>query len=276
MAVSLFFLLCLVFFVIALGRDSECEAKSSWADIAAAKVDTATISKNDVAPKPKQQQKQPTTASWSSRAASQSSSSQAKPICGAGFHKQLPADAKQYRVRNVYDGDTLTLIDERRVRLIGIDTPEIAERQPYAQEAKKYTRDYCHKKDIFLSFDPKGDKTDKYGRLVAYVWVAVDGGYLCVNEGIVAAGLATVYLATKEVKPRNFTQMLKLQKAARASGLGIWKNFKDYSVVVSRYGSAFHKPNCRHITNSRGVKTIQASDATDQGLHPCRTCLADK
>ena len=74
----------------------------------------------------------------SSSIAEQSSSSTHK---SGAIHSSLPNDAEQHTVRNVYDGDTLTLKDERRVRLLGIDTPEIKENQPYAEEAKAYTKD---------------------------------------------------------------------------------------------------------------------------------------
>jgi len=111
------------------------------------------------------------------------------------IHPSLPKDAEQYTVRNVYDGDTLTLVDERRVRLLGIDTPEIKENQPYAQEAKAYTTDRCHKKDIWISYELSGEKEDHYGRLLCFVWVRSDdgNGYLCINEGIVEAGFANAY-----------------------------------------------------------------------------------
>ncbi|KAI2506581.1 nuclease-like protein [Fragilaria crotonensis] len=56
------------------------------------------------------------------------------------IHPSLPAGAEKHHVRNVYDGDTLTLTDERRVRLLGIDTPEIKQKQPFAEEAKEYTK----------------------------------------------------------------------------------------------------------------------------------------
>lgn len=49
------------------------------------------------------------------------------------IYPSLPEGAEQHDVRNVYDGDTLTLIDERRVRFLGIDTPEIKEKQPFAE-----------------------------------------------------------------------------------------------------------------------------------------------
>ena len=64
------------------------------------------------------------------------------------IHESLPAGAEKYMVRNVYDGDTLTLVDERRVRFLGIDTPEVKEKQPFAEEAKEYTKSRCHKKEI--------------------------------------------------------------------------------------------------------------------------------
>ena len=49
---------------------------------------------------------------------------------GGSSYPTLPSGAQAVSVRNVYDGDTLTLVDERRVRLLGIDTPEIKQKQP--------------------------------------------------------------------------------------------------------------------------------------------------
>lgn len=190
-------------------------------------------------------------------------------------YPSLPPGAEQHSVRNVYDGDTLTLTNERRVRFLGIDTPEVKEKQPFAQEAKAYTKDLCHKQEIHLSFESSGDKEDHYGRLLAFVWVPADGGYLCVNEGIVAAGLARVYLPKKDAQLYNFDKMLKLQKEARAAGKGLWSVFEDYDVVATANGSAFHKRSCEHLSNVRNFREMTASEAVDQGLHPCRTCLAD-
>ena len=248
-----FALLWLASALVVLQAD-ECQAKKSWAEVASAGSAGAipTVPQN--------------TWSWKQQKPSE-----------PGVYSKLPLDAQVYSVRNVYDGDTLTLTDGRRVRLLGIDTPELEERQAFAVEAKHFTKDHCHKQEIYLSFDPKSDKQDRYGRLVANVWVQLEkASYLCVNEGLVASGLATVYLPTKESKPTNFKTLLKLQKLARQAKTGIWSTFSDYNVWVTKYGSAFHQRNCRHIAQSRGLRMLKASVATDEGLHPCRTCLADK
>ena len=190
------------------------------------------------------------------------------------IYKNLPPGAKMFKVRNVYDGDTLTLIDERRVRLLGIDCPEVKEKQAFSQEAKEYTKKQCHQKDIWISFQPNGDQTDHYGRLLAFVWVEDNGGYLCVNEGIVAAGLASVYKPNADAKVSNWDKLLALQSQARVGKKGLWSTFVDCSVYKTSNGSAYHKKDCEHVANSR-LTELKASEAAKLGLHPCRTCLAD-
>jgi endonuclease YncB( thermonuclease family) len=131
-------------------------------------------------------------------------------------YTSLPKGTQKFPVRNVYDGDTLTLVDERRVRFLGIDTPELKEKQAFAQEAKDYAKQYCHKKDIYLLIDG----TDHYGRLLAHIFVPYGGGYLCVNEGLVQEGLAYAYIPNKDEKKFNWTKILALQTEARTSKKG--------------------------------------------------------
>lgn len=194
-------------------------------------------------------------------------------------YKKLPDDAEKHPVRNVYDGDTLTLSDdgEKRVRFLGIDTPELKEKQPFAQEAKAYTKTRCHKKEIWLTFEPGHEKEDHYGRLLAWVWVPAENGkgYLCVNEGIVAAGFAGVYAPSNSKKTHNWDKLIALQKEARSEGRGMWVNFKDYLVVKTANGSAYHRGGCRHLKKVKNLTEVKASEAMDQGLHACRTCLSN-
>jgi endonuclease YncB( thermonuclease family) len=209
------------------------------------------------------------------------------------IYPSLPKAATKYHCRNVYDGDTLTLDDGMRVRFLGIDTPEMKENQAFSLEAKEYTKKYCHGKDVWLTFEESGGKgnelnKDHYGRILAFVWVPLDNNnksnpsqWLCINEGLIASGLAHAYSPSKTKKVHNHDKLLGLQRLARVHKCGQWKSFKDYNVTISPNGSAFHKcknkksttNDCKHLARSKSLSVIQASDAYDKGMHPCRNCL---
>jgi endonuclease YncB( thermonuclease family) len=210
------------------------------------------------------------------------------------IHPSLPKSAKKYHCRNAYDGDTLTLDGDSRVRLVGIDTPELKAKQPFAVEAKEYTKKYCHGRDIWLSFD-SGDETsnkDHYGRLLGSIWVDLGGGatkskncstqWLCANEGLVAAGLANVYSPSGAKKVNNYDKLLGLQKLAREHKCGQWKSYKEEKVIVTPTGGAFHKcedinnvaSDCKHLSRSKNLKVVDSSECYDKGMHPCRHCMS--
>lgn len=95
----------------------------------------------------------------------------------------------------VVDGDTAEIIIDmgNRIRwtqvfrLYGIDTPE--RRQPGHGEATDRLTELL-KRGLSRV---ETHKPDKYGRWLAVLWVAVDGGELNVNETLVAEGLAREY-----------------------------------------------------------------------------------
>jgi endonuclease YncB( thermonuclease family) len=187
-------------------------------------------------------------------------------------YASLPkSGAEKFTVRNVYDGDTLTLVDDRRVRVIGVDTPEMKPSpQPFANEAKEFTKSRCNKKDIWLLIDGK----DHYGRLLGQVFVEQDsGGYLCISEGLVQQGFAYAYTPKIDEKPFNWEKLVTMQHEARDAKRGLWKNFKDISVVKTANGSAYHQRSCEHLSNIRNLQELKVSAASDIGLHPCRTCM---
>jgi micrococcal nuclease len=185
-------------------------------------------------------------------------------------YQTLPAGAEKFQVRNVYDGDTLTLVDERRVRFLGVDTPELKEQQPFAQEAKDYTKTRCDKTEIYLVKEGE----DHYGRLLGWIYVEEsDGGYLCVNEGLIQQGFAFTYTPKKDQTPFNWDKLLELQSEARTAKRGLWSSFIDEAVVATANGSAYHKRSCSHLSNIRNLTEMKISQATDKGLHPCRTCM---
>jgi hypothetical protein len=69
----------------------------------------------------------------------------------------------------------------------------VRDKQGFAQEAKEYTKRYCHGKDVWLTFEEQeggagGDEngkesTDRYGRLLAFVWVPLVGDENKENNG---------------------------------------------------------------------------------------------
>lgn len=213
--------------------------------------------------------------------------------------------ARKYLCRSVYDGDTLTLDDGCKVRLLGIDTPELREKQPFALEAKEYTKKYCNGRDVWLTFGEDGGvenekNKDHYGRVLAFIWVPLgeddnsnavkrvgkrqrqsSSQWLCINEGLVASGLAHSYSPSKSKKLHNRDKLIGLQKLARMHELGQWKDFKDYEAIVTPSGSAFHKcknangteSDCKFLARSKRLNLISAADAYDKGLHPCRKCF---
>jgi endonuclease YncB( thermonuclease family) len=207
-----------------------------------------------------------------------SSSSAAVPIASSSsktspVYSSLPSGAEKFPVRNVYDGDTLTLVDERRVRIIGVDTPEMKPTpQPFAEEAKEFTKSKCDKSDIWLVVDGK----DHYGRLLGHVFVEQsDGSYLCISEGLVQQGFAHAYVPNKDEQPFNWDKLVSIQSEARAAKRGLWKSFNDATVYKTANGSAYHQRSCEHLSSIRNLQELKVSEATEMGLHPCRTCMAD-
>ncbi len=88
----------------------------------------------------------------------------------------------QAMVSYVLDGDTIQLSTKERVRLIGINAPEVG--QKCSSEATSKLKELVLEKKVMLERDTE-DK-DKYGRLLRYVYV--DGVF--VNKEIVRLGLA--------------------------------------------------------------------------------------
>jgi endonuclease YncB( thermonuclease family) len=105
------------------------------------------------------------------------------------------AGAFTYRgtVTHVVDGDTLDVRlvsgKRERIRLIGIDTPERG--VCYAAKATTRVRELAMSKPVVLRGDRTQDTRDRYGRLLAYVWIpgGKDLGYQ-----LVAGGFAKVYV----------------------------------------------------------------------------------
>ncbi|MDP3920421.1 MAG: thermonuclease family protein [Candidatus Omnitrophota bacterium] len=127
--------------------------------------------------------------------------------------------AQAEKVQYVIDGDTLMLMNNEKVRLIGIDAPEIEntkyqrEGEYYGEEAKRYLSDLVLGKDVRL--DPPGEHYDKYGRRLAYVYLED----LLVNAELIRLGYADVY---RKFPFEKNVEFIRLEEEARKRQRGLW------------------------------------------------------
>ncbi len=121
-------------------------------------------------------------------------------------------------VTRVVDGDTIDVdLGGRtaRVRLIGMNTPEIHRRtECYGQAAAEFTRARLLGKQVGLEKDVS--ETDGFGRLLRYVWV----GPLLFNEVLVRQGYGNVATYPPDVRYQH--RFLEAERAAREEGAGLW------------------------------------------------------
>ena len=126
--------------------------------------------------------------------------------------------SSRYFVSRVIDGDTILLANKERIRYVGINTPETNHPSKpvewMGKEAKEYNRGLVEHKWVYLEFDI--ELRDKYGRLLAYVFV--DDTF--VNAELVKQGYAQVLTIPPNVKHTGL--FLDLEREARAAKRGLW------------------------------------------------------
>ena len=109
-------------------------------------------------------------------------------------------------VDSVYDGDTMTVtidlgfkvkMDKVKLRLLGVNTPELrggtAETKKAGYEARDFVRNLCLSKEVYVHSVKKG----KYGRFIATVWHIDENGQQAsqsINDLLIEKGLAVEYM----------------------------------------------------------------------------------
>lgn len=124
------------------------------------------------------------------------------------------------------DGDTAKFLlngEEITVRFLAIDTPETKHPkkgvEPYGKEASDFTCNIItNAESIYLEYDNNSDKTDKYNRYLAWVWVDNN----LVQEELVKQGLAKVAYLYGNYKYTN--ELKKLETEAQENKLNIWSD----------------------------------------------------
>jgi micrococcal nuclease len=121
------------------------------------------------------------------------------------------------RVTRHTDGDTLWLSGVGKVRLIGVDTPEVFHRaECYGREASAFVR-----RTVPLGSEVRYrlgvDERDRYGRALAYIWLP-DGRFL--NRMLVARGYAQPLTVPPNVEYEGL--FVRLARRAREARRGLW------------------------------------------------------
>ncbi len=134
-------------------------------------------------------------------------------------------EVEKYRVIYVIDGDTVGVDTKERIRLLGIDTPELHSKNPVevclALKAKDFTKQLVEGKVIYARRDVRD--IDKYGRLLRYIFLNKDEvgdlrksiNYILVREGYAKVLTIPPDVAHKEV-------FLAAMRKAKYERKGLW------------------------------------------------------
>lgn len=114
----------------------------------------------------------------------------------------------------VSDGDSFRCTDGRRVRLIGIDSPELQQR-PFGPDAQRALLALLPL-SATVRLETDASEMDRFGRKLVYAWT----GNTLVNEVMVRDGWAVIHTVPPNVKYAE--RLERAQNEARARGAGLW------------------------------------------------------
>jgi endonuclease YncB( thermonuclease family) len=144
-------------------------------------------------------------------------------ICWA-VTASVAAARDTFKCVKVIDGDTIEISNGRKVRLIGVDTPEFYHpdkpEEYYSKKARAFTEKLVKGKMITIDYDSQ--TYDKYGRILAYVYLK-DG--TLVNSEIIRKGYGYAYT---NFKFKYLDKFKECEDYARKNMLGLWENEGAY------------------------------------------------
>ncbi len=149
-------------------------------------------------------------------------------VAAVAWWRTAPGSAAPFArgtVVRAIDGDTILVqgpggrIED--IRLLGIDTPETVDpRRPvgcYGPEASAFTKHLVTGRRVTLRYDR--ELHDRYGRFLAYVWLA-GARSLFVNAELVRQGYARTYPFPPNTA--HAALFAALERSAAVAGRGLW------------------------------------------------------
>lgn len=178
---------------------------------------------------------------------------------------------EEVELKRVIDGDTLDLTDGRRIRLLGINTPEIG--RTFKTDATDALKALTKSGKLTIEYDgPKDKAIGRYKRTLAYVHC--DGVF--VNGEIVRRGLAYIYIYPN-TKAHN-KELISYQREAREAKRYLWtKPLPEPAgtYIGNRRAPYFHREGCDRIKRLKGADKVEfksRNEALDSGMNPCDDC----
>jgi micrococcal nuclease len=175
----------------------------------------------------------------------------------------------------VVDGDTVVLAGGAKVRVLGIDAPEMErDGRPadfLAHQAKAALTDLTLNRTVDLSYDRL--RYDHYGRVLAYLFLPDS---TLVNAELVRRGLARVYLISPNLRYQK--DLLAAQYEAIQAQRGVWQQLLKQDepfYLGNRNSLRLHRPKCplaAPMAKANQVRFTSLKQAYLQGYSPCRSC----
>ncbi len=137
-----------------------------------------------------------------------------------------PNSREKVHVSYVFDGDTIELSDKRRIRYIGINTPELNSKMKikpecFATNAAEMNKQLVNNQEIEMD----KDQTDKdiYGRYLRYVWI----DDIFINDFLIRQGFARTEIIAPNTKYA--TDLKEAEKEAKKDKRGLWGKCQNQS-----------------------------------------------
>jgi len=178
-------------------------------------------------------------------------------------------------VVQVVDGDTVVLAGGIKVRVLGIDAPEMEkDGRPadfLAHRATAALTELTLTRTVGLSYDRL--RYDHYGRLLAYLRLS---DQTLVNAELVRRGLARVYFIAPNLRYQK--DLLAAQQEAIEAQRGVWQELLKQDepfYLGNRHSLRLHRPKCplaAKMARTNQVRFTSLKSAYLQGYSPCRSC----
>ena len=173
----------------------------------------------------------------------------------------------------VVDGDTIYLNNGKKVRFVGVNTPEKG--VDGAMTSKLFVEKLCLGKTVGIDVD-NSKRADKYGRTLGVV--IVEGK--SVNEMLLKEGLAEVmYIPPSEFYPYSWagnSTHIPDSYSSYSNSHSTKNTGSDSGNYIGNSNTGkFHELSCRwgqKISSANKVTFNSRSDAINQGYQPCKVC----